>query len=421
MKKVDLSIFIPSALIAMLGLVTLLSTEVGQQFDFNNIFIKQIIFVTIGVFIFFLVSRTDISILRYSPLVMLIYIVTVVLLILTLVLGQEVNGAKRWLSLFGVQLQPSEIAKVVVIFVTAHIFTLKEKYNEWALFFGSFITIIPILVLVYLEPHGSMSVIILVIWALTAFISMSNPIRNTLIVSIGVLVSLGLFLFTAFNASMYLVITLIGLIISVFAFFSRDSWRIPIIATVVVSLISGGVGSIIWNNVLADYQRQRIVAFTNPAASSPAAMFNVDQSKIAIGSGGILGKGFANGSQTRLKLLPFHQTDFIFAAYAEEFGLIGGLFLFILYILIFFKTYVFSLSWYNNLFDVSIAVVLATKIMIEVFINLGTNLGVIPATGIPLPLMSAGGTITVMTFFSLGVIQCIISNINQREQYKLKS
>jgi len=170
----------------------------------------------------------------------------------------------------------------------------------------------------------------------------------------------------------------------------------------------------LYNDVLKDYQRKRIEAFLNPTQSTQDIGFNVNQARIAIGSGQIFGKGFGNGTQSKRDFLPEHQTDFIFASFAEEFGLVGSLFLLALYGIIIIRILIITISS-GDTFSSMILVGIAMKILFEVFINIGTNLGVIPATGIPLPLMSAGGTITIMTLLCLGIVQSII---NRKDTYK---
>ncbi|MCC7289768.1 FtsW/RodA/SpoVE family cell cycle protein, partial [bacterium] len=339
---------------------------------------------------------------------------------ITLLFGQEVNGARRWMSFLGVQLQPSEIAKLTVIIVTAHIFYVERKFTEWFKLVASLLVVLPIVLLIYLEPHGSMAAITLILWFVTVFLSMKDQLRNILLMLIMFLVFAGLFALTAFAQPAYLVVTLVGFIVAIFVYNTRENWQIPVIVAVVISIILGGVGSILWNNVLSDYQKQRIVAFQNPEANANSA-FNVEQSKIAIGSGGIWGKGFANGTQSRLQFLPFHQTDFIFATYAEEFGLVGSILLLIGYFALFWAIFSIALQFPIHDFATVVLVAVGLKILLELFINLGTNLGITPATGIPLPLMSAGGTITIVTFFSLGLIQSIIANIKNSQMYKPKS
>lgn len=422
MNRVNPVIFLISLVISLLGLVTLLSTILGNSFTFgwDNIFVKQAVFVLIGVVICLGAVNFDFSLLNYRPLVLGLYLFTLLLLIITLLFGQEVNGARRWMSFLGVQLQPSEIAKLTVIIVTAHIFYDEQKFTEWFKLVVSLLAILPIVLLIYLEPHGSMAAITLILWFVTVFLSMKDQLRNILLMLIMFLVFAGLFALTAFAQPAYLVVTFLGLIVAVFVYNTRENWQIPVVVAVVLSIMLGGIGSILWNNVLSDYQKQRIVAFQDPEANANSA-FNVEQSKIAIGSGGVWGKGFANGTQSRLQFLPFHQTDFIFATYAEEFGLVGSILLLIGYFALFWAIFSIALQFPIHDFATVVLVAVGLKILLELFINLGTNLGITPATGIPLPLMSAGGTITIVTFFSLGLIQSIIANIKNSQMYKPKS
>lgn len=423
MKRINVPIFLTSLIISFLGLVTIFSTEISNTslLSLDNIFIKQVIFVIIGIVISIFVSNLDYTLIKYKPIITAIYIVTIVLLILTDIFGQEVNGARRWLSVLGTPLQPSEFAKITVILVTAYIFNRENSQNEWINLLISFLLVLPIAILIYIEPHGSMALIMIFLWFVTAFLAMKDQVRNILVIFVVSTIFLGLFLLTAFGNFIFTLITLLGLIIGVFMFFARDNWRVPVTIGVVFALVFGATGSIIWNNILSDYQKERIVAFQNPTENASDSGFNVEQSKIAIGSGGVFGKGFANGSQSRLQFLPFHQTDFIFASYAEEFGLIGCIVLLVFYFLLLWNIFIFAVDFPEYRFEAIIVVVLGIKILIEVFINLGTNLGISPATGIPLPLMSAGGSITVMTFFSLGLIQGIIGRIKSYQAYVLKS
>ena len=172
----------------------------------------------------------------------------------------------------------------------------------------------------------------------------------------------------------------------------------------------GSISTLIYSSVLRDYQKDRIVAYFNPTETSGDIGFNVNQARIAIGSGQIFGKGFGNGTQSKRDFLPEHQTDFIFASFAEEFGLVGSLFILSLYGIIVAKGLIISVDKASDPFFAMVTLGITLKILFEVFINLGTNMGTIPATGIPLPLISAGGTITLMTLFSLGIIQSIINS-----------
>jgi len=414
--KADPYLLIPSILISFIGVVTLLSTTIDSNGQFGDVSIvqKQVIFLLIGFIIYFLISLFDASLFKYTQIIIPIYILTLILLICVYLFGPVINNVQRWLVIGGVQLQPSEIAKVTVILTTACIFSFKGKYNQWILFLISFLAVLPIFLLVYFEPAGSMSLLILLIWFLVAFTGLSNQLRNSIALFIAALVAISIFLVSFSGNWLYILIGVAGAIIAIFAFYFRDSWRIIVSVSFCIGVLLGLVSMFLYNDVLKDYQRKRIEAFLNPTQNTQDIGFNVNQARIAIGSGQILGKGFGNGTQSKRDFLPEHQTDFIFASFAEEFGLVGSLFLLTLYGIIIIRILMTAISS-GDTFSSMILVGIAMKILFEVFINIGTNLGVIPATGIPLPLMSAGGTITIMTLLSLGIVQSII---NRKDTYK---
>ena len=414
--KADPYLLIPSILISFIGIVTLLSTTIDSNGQFGDISIvkKQVIFLLIGFIIYFLISLFDVSLFKYIQIIIPIYVLTLILLICVYLFGPVINNVQRWLVIGGVQLQPSEIAKVTVILTTACIFSFKGKYNQWILFLVSFLAVLPIFLLVYFEPAGSMSLLILLIWFLVAFTGLSDQLRNSIALLVAGLVTISIFLVSFSGNWLYILIGVVGTIIGIFAFYFRDSWRIIVSVSFCIGVLLGLVSMFLYNDVLKDYQRKRIEAFLNPTQSTQDIGFNVNQARIAIGSGQIFGKGFGNGTQSKRDFLPEHQTDFIFASFAEEFGLVGSLFLLALYGIIIIRILMIAIGS-GDTFSSMILVGIAMKILFEVFINIGTNLGVIPATGIPLPLMSAGGTITIMTLLSLGIVQSII---NRKDTYK---
>ena len=410
-KRFDLLILIPTILISVIGIITLLSTTIGSDGTFQDLSIvnKQIIYLIIGFILFFFVSRIDISITRYWQVALSIYVITVLLLVAVLIFGPEINNVRRWLVIGGVQIQPSEIAKITVILTTASVLSYKDKYNEWLLFGISFLLALPLVILIYVEPGGSMSLLTLVIWFLVAFTGLSNQLRNTIALIIMTLIT-GTFLLISVTGSWLFALLLIPTaIISILSYYYRDSWRMFIIVSVIIGIIVGSFSTLVYGGIFQDYQKDRIEAFINPTENSEDIGFNVNQARIAIGSGQIFGKGFGNGTQSKRDFLPEHQTDFIFASYAEEFGLVGSLFLLVLYSIIIVKGLIASVDNVNNSFFAMILIGIIMKLLLEIFINIGTNTGTIPATGIPLPLVSAGGTITVMTLFSLGIIQSIMN------------
>jgi rod shape determining protein RodA len=255
----------------------------------------------------------------------------------------------------------------------------------------------------------------LMIWFFVAFTGLDNQLRNSIAVVIISLGILGFLLSTILGNALWLTLVVVSLIISIFAYYYRDKWRILIIISFLLSILLGLTSSIVWDDLLEDYQKERIEVFFNPTKDTGDAGFNVNQAKIAIGSGQIFGKGFGNGTQSKRNFLPEYRTDFIFAAFAEEFGLVGSVFLLLLYLLIIFTIFNRTIDLGNQSYFAMIMIGVLVKILLEVFINVGTNMGVIPATGIPLPLVSAGGSSVVATLFSLGLVQSIISHSTQGE------
>ncbi|NMC08918.1 FtsW/RodA/SpoVE family cell cycle protein, partial [Candidatus Microgenomates bacterium] len=231
----------------------------------------------------------------------------------------------------------------------------------------------------------------------------------------------GSFLLSAITSNMLWFLLLIpSFVLTIFLFYSKNSPRILLISSVAVGLVVGGILSIVWQNVLHDYQKERIEAFIEPTGKESDIGFNVNQSRIAIGSGQLVGKGFGNGTQSKRDFLPEHETDFIFASYAEEFGLIGSLFLIFVYGVLIAICFFKSIQISENKMLSLISLGLGLQLLLQVFINIGTNLGTIPATGIPLPFMSVGGSSTLMTLLSFGLLQNVHNSLESKLDVKGK-
>jgi len=252
-----------------------------------------------------------------------------------------------------------------------------------------------------------MSLLALTIWFLMTFLALSNPLRNTIVLLIAGSVSGGFLIAAITNNWIWYLTTILGVVLTVFVLYSKTKWKPLAIGALVLGLFLGIFFTVSWDTILHDYQKERIVAFINPAETTADEGFNVNQSKIAIGSGQLFGKGFGNGTQSKRNFLPEHQTDFIFASFAEEFGLVGSVVVLGLYGFLIVYCFMTAINVIQNPLHSLISMGVGIKLLLEVFINLGTNMGTIPATGIPLPLMSAGGTITIMTLVCLGLVQNI--------------
>ena len=407
---IDWKIFLPVILLSIIGIVTLLSTTILPQGGFGDLSIvwKQLIFLGIGLIFYFVISFIDLSYFKYWQVLLIIFVVTAGLLVLTLLKGPLINGTRRWLTIAGFQLQPSEIAKFAVIVTTASVFAMRDKFSELVTLIVTALSTLVLVVLVNLEPAGSMSLLILAIWFLMVFLALSNPLRNTIVLLIIGSIAGGLVLPAITGNSLWYLLILLGIVLTIFSIYSKNTWKILSVISIALGLIFGLIFSFAWShNILHDYQKSRIIAYFNPTQTQSDEWFNVDQSRIAIGSGQIFGKGFGNGTQSNRNFLPEHQTDFIFASFAEEFGLVGCVLVLILYGFLIIHCFVTGINVISNPMYFLICFGVGIKILLEVFINIGTNTGAIPATGIPLPLMSAGGTITVMTFVCLGLVQNI--------------
>ncbi len=418
-KPFSFGVFLPMILLIIIGIITLYSTTISASGEGGSISIvvKQLGFILFGILAYFILAYLDLSYLKHWQVILLIYIFTIVLLIATLLFGPTIANVKRWLVVGGVQIQPSEIAKLSVVLITATLLSYKDKYNELLLFFISFLLTIPVVALVYIQPSGSMATLTLIIWFITAFLGLNNPFRNTVILLIiGGIV--GAFTISSITGrAIWYLLLVPSILFAILGFYSKNNWKTFIIIALVIGTILGVFAKLVWNDVFKDYQRNRIEAFLNPEETKEDIGFNVNQSRIAIGSGQLFGKGFGNGTQSKRNFLPEYQTDFIFASYAEEFGLLGSLILFFLYGVLIITGFLTAIKFSGDTMLSLIAVGIGVKILLEVFINIGTNLGTIPATGIPLPMMSAGGTSILITLTALGILQ----NIYSKGTFKLRT
>lgn len=351
--KYDYWIILITLIISAIGLANLYSVSYSAKQSLNVIFYKQVIYVCVGVALVFAFSYLDYR--KLDSFIYLAYVINLILLILVLFIGTSASGAKRWLSLGVVNVQPSEIMKVTLALTLAKYFS-KEKnidgYSLKSLFIPFLIAFVPAL-LVIAEPDLGTGLIILTI----AFI---------------------IFLFVKIKKSSLIALILTGAI------------ALPLV----------------YSFVLKDYQKKRVLTFVDPSSDPKGAGYNILQSKIAVGSGRLTGKGFTKGTQSQLKFLPEHHTDFIFSVFAEEHGFLGTSVLLILYALLFFFGVRIS-SRTEDKFGAILAIGLISILFLHSFINIGMILGIMPVVGVTLPFMSYGGTSIIVSFLIVGIIQSI--------------
>ena len=248
----DWIITISAILTSIIGLVALLSTSITTTGEvlWQGTFLKQIIFVVIGLVIYWAISKFDYTYFKHIQVAGIIYIAVLLLLIITLIWGTTVNAAKRWLVIAGFQIQPSEFAKIAIIILTASILQLKNRYNQYLLAGISFLPALLMAILIYVQPHGSMAIILMVLWFLTVFTCLDKQLFN-LLISISAFAVFAGIVAIFFNMTLFGVISLlIGLFISVVNFAIHQRFRKSIVIAFGVIVSAGLVFGVLWNSVL---------------------------------------------------------------------------------------------------------------------------------------------------------------------------
>lgn len=359
-KNTDWFLFILVIALVIFGLIAIYSTSF-DTIKFAN-FQKQGIFAAAGVILMIAVmAGVDYRVLKnYSGV---LYLAAILILALTAFSSHKIRGVYSWLSVGGASFQPAEFIKIVLVVILAKYFSTREIGDfKHILISGVYAGIL--IVLIALQPDIGMAAIFLIIW------------------------------------------------VSMLAVGGIKTGHLAILSALIIAL---SVFS--WNFVFKDYQRARIITFVNPLEDPLGRGYNVIQSKIAIGSGGLFGKGFGRGTQSQLNFLPEKYSDFIFAAIAEESGFLGVGLLLLVFACVFRQIFL-SVKKINDVFGKLLIFGFGIMIFSNFFINIAANLSLLPVTGVPLPFISYGGSSLVATFLALGLIQSVI--IRNKETYKIK-
>jgi rod shape determining protein RodA len=349
LKRIDwLLVFFILPILAA-GLVTMKSfTPLEATGDF---FGKQLIWIFISFAVFFTFSFIDFRFLKQTKVLVFLFLFFSFLLFALAVLGHVSHGAKSWFSFGAVAFEPVDVMKLVLVLVLAKYFSRRhvEIRDIKHIFISGLYAFIP-LVLVLLQPDFGSAMIILFIW-------------------------LGMVLVSGISKMHLLAVFTVGLV----------------------------TFALLWAFALHPYQKARIYNFINPSADVHKTGYNVYQSTIAVGSGELTGKGLGFGTQSRLKFLPVPQSDFIFAAFAEEWGFVGCALILLLYCLVIWRILNTAALGASN-FEILFGLGMAIYFMAHILINVGMNIGIMPVTGIPLPFMSYGGSHLITEFAGLGIL-----------------
>lgn len=347
----DIQLAFYALALTIIGLLMAWTNSAGGPLAAGSTFTRALMWFAIAIVAFTVCAAFDYRWLRTFG--WLLYLINIGLLVLTMAIGIEINGAQRWISLGGLTFQFSELSKPIMVAVlAAFLATRQERIGSLSTFIGAGLLIAPPFLLIMIQPD-----------------------LGTALVLVAILVG-ALFLSGA------------GL-----------RWMVLAAGIIVAAL------PIVWS-VLRDYQRQRLLSFLDPGSDPQGAGFQVAQAQIAIGSGGIFGKGLLNGSQSGGEFLPVQSTDFAFAVLLEELGFVGGMIVFLLFVGLIWR--ILLIGWRSeSTFGVAFAGGVAAMLIFQMLVNAGMVAGMMPVTGIPLPFITHGGASLVSTAVALGLLMSI--------------
>lgn len=343
---IDWYLFAAALAISLLGLVTMRSFSAENAF-----FEKQIIWIIVAVLVFFAASVPEYRFLRRTPVVVTLYVGIIALLSFIFIFGTVVKGAQSRFDLGLFAVQPADLAKLVLVILLAKYFARRHieiAHIRHILVSGAYALVIGLLI--FLQPDFGSAIIIVSVW-------------------LGMVLVAGI------------------------------SWKHLAALAIAGALLGAGL----WNYGFAEYQKQRVLTFLHPLADIRGSGYNAYQSTVAIGSGELTGKGIGYGTQSKLLYLPEFQTDFIFAAYAEEWGFVGVLFIIALFGIVIIRTLFIAAHGadnFNVLYGTGVAIIFLSHFIVHV----GMNMGLLPVTGTTVPFMSYGGSHLVTEFLALGIL-----------------
>jgi len=351
LNQVDWTLFLFILPILGGGLFVMKSFTGGDMNFLTTFFGKQVIWIIISIIVFLACSISDFRILKRTKVLVFLFFLFTILLSFLYIAGSKIKGAQSWFDLGSFSFQPVDFMKIILVLVLAKYFSRRhiEIAHFKHIFISGLYTLIPF-TLVMFQPDFGSAIIFFFIW--------------------------------------------VGMIL-VSGVSKKHLFLIFALATIAVVCL--------WIFVFAPYQKARIMTFIHPLTDVRGSGYNAYQSVIAVGSGGLLGKGVGYGTQSRLQYLPEYETDFVFAAFAEEWGFVGVFIILFAFGAIFWRILTLSLVGASNfemLFGMGMAILIAS----HVFVNIGMNIGLLPVTGVTLPFMSYGGSHLLAEFTGLGIL-----------------
>lgn len=381
----------------LIGMVAIYSATQGISGEISDLFFKQLLWVGFG--LVFLIAASLISMRSLERLAYILYALSILGLILVMFIGKAGQGAERWISLGIVRIQPSEFTKITTILAISKL--LSDKYadvNRFKYFvMGTGIILLPALLIAKQPDLGTALVFVALIIPLLFWAGLNW--FNIFVILTPILTIIASFNFWAF--------LLVMMLISLILFFSHRKPGV-IAAVFLLNIAVGIITPYLWGQ-LRPYQQQRIITFINPEKDPKGSGYQIIQSQVAIGSGGIIGKGYLNGSQTHLRFLPAQHTDFIFSVIGEEFGFLGSSTVLLVFLLLILRL-IHLAALVHDQFESMIIVGILTILFFHVIINIGMTIGMAPVTGLPLPFISYGGSFLLTNMIMIGIVIGIAKN-----------
>lgn len=392
--KIDFYIVIPVLLLIVFGLISIFSSTYNNSLAQNN-FEKQLYFVVASFFIFLIIHFIPTN--TFKIISAPSYIFGLMLLLLVLFIGKKVSGAKSWIGLGVFGFQPSEFAKIATILMLSNFLSRNnnniDSFKDIIIALG--IGFIPV-ALILLEPDMGSSIIFFFFILILLFWKGLSILWLVVVISPGVVALSAIFGTTAFIIALILLLGILFLL-NKDLFFNGSVFAL--------NLSAGFFADYVYN-LLSPHQQARINSFIDPSSDPLGTGYNSIQAMVAVGSGGLLGKGFMSGNQTQLQYIPEQWTDFIFCAISEEFGFIGSITVIILFLILLgriLRNASATKDEFLSLTQIGIFAVL----FIHFFINVGMVIGLIPIIGVPLPFVSYGGSSLLVNVIMIAIVSNI--------------
>ncbi len=391
LRDFDVGLFVTMLIIVIIGVVMIHSATHAPDGGASSLVKRQFLWAGLGIIgltVAMFISQDTID-----ALAPFFYAVALLLLVAVLLVGVGKTGERRWFDLGPMRLQPSELAKYATIFILAKYLARKKTRLDRPIHLALPLAIVLVPTLLVLrEPDLGTSIIFLLMLPPMLYWAGMRP--ALLLVMLAPVVSM----IIAFNMVAWLLfVAVLAWLLYVSRFFVADK-----LLVFITTVVMGRLSPFLWNH-LEDYQRHRVLAFLNPEKYRFSTGYQLIQSKIAIGSGSVFGKGFLQGTQKNFAFLPEQHTDFIFSVLAEEFGFAGCAIVIALYLYLVIRMLRLA-SQVRNRFAALTIVGIAGALFVQSAINIGVTLGLSPVTGMTLPLLSYGGSSLLVTMTSIGIV-----------------